>query len=72
MPKASGSSRRRSRSTAKAPGERRPSASTIAPPDTRKINGMRQRLTKRMASRSQVMSSVLLRCQCQPDQAMPE
>ena len=50
MPKTSGSSRRRTRSQAKTPGGRCPSASTIAPPDTMEISGMRQRLVKRIAS----------------------
>ena len=43
----------------------------IAAPDTTKISGMRQRLTNRMPSRSQSMLSLLVRCQLQPDQAMP-
>jgi hypothetical protein len=71
MPNASGSSRRRSRSRAKAPGERLPRASMMAAPDTTKISGMRQRFTNRMPSRSQSMLSMLVRCQLQPDQAMP-
>ena len=52
-------------------GERVPSASMMAAPDTTKISGMRQRLRKRMPSRSQSMLSLLVRCQLQPDQAMP-
>ena len=71
MPKTRGTSRRRTRSRAKAAGERVPSASMMAAPDTTKISGMRQRLRKRMPSRSQSMLSLLVRCQLQPDQAMP-
>ena len=71
MPKASGNSRRFSRSRTKAPGVRSPSASMMAAPETRKISGMRQRLRKRIASRSPSRLSGLVTCQLQPDQAMP-
>ena len=71
MPNTSGTSRRRTRSKVKVRGERDPRASAIAAPDTMKSRGMRQRFTNRMPSRSQSMLSMLVRCQLQPDQAMP-
>ena len=71
MPKASGSNRRLRRSATNAPGVRVPSASMMAAPETTKSSGMRQRLVKRIASRSQSRLSGLVTCQLQPDHAMP-